>query len=148
MRTFDDNALAPFTDALATAERDLIALYPGEPEGRQPVHTVYGGAHLFQAGLAQKLGKVALRSLEDFAPGPDELASILGYNPRHAELIYSRVVEKLSREPIEDFRIDFEDGYGNRPDEEEDGHAVAAAEQVALGMKERLPPFIGIGSRR
>jgi hypothetical protein len=30
--------------------------------------------------------------------------------------VYSRVIEKLKREPVEDFRIDFEDGYGNRPD--------------------------------
>ncbi len=28
-----------------------------------------------------------------------------------------------TREPVEDFRIDFEDGYGIRPDAEEDGHA-------------------------
>src|SRR5690606_28536639 len=51
----------------------------------------------------------------------------------------------LEREPVEDFRIDFEDGYGNRPDDEEDGHALAAAQQVAIGMAaSTLPPFIGI----
>ena len=59
--------------------------------------------------------------------------------------VYQRVLEKLSREAVEDFRIDFEDGYGNRPDEEEDGHAVSAAEEVAKGMASKsLPPFIGI----
>ena len=59
--------------------------------------------------------------------------------------IYTRVSEKLRREPVEDFRIDFEDGYGNRPDEEEDGHAASAAAEVALGMENStLPPFIGI----
>ena len=42
-----------------------------------------------------------------------------------AYTIYRRVTEKLQREPVEDFRIDFEDGYGNRPDDEEDGHAVS-----------------------
>jgi hypothetical protein len=45
-------------------------------------------------------------------------------------------VKKLQTEPIEDNRIDFEDGYGNRPDDEEDGHAVAAADEVAKGMSE------------
>jgi hypothetical protein len=51
----------------------------------------------------------------------------------------------LRREPTEDFRIDFEDGYGNRSDSEEDGHAAQAAEQVAEGLKNgTLPPFIGI----
>jgi citrate lyase beta subunit len=55
------------------------------------------------------------------------------------------VAEKLAREAVEDFRIDFEDGYGNRPDAEEDGHAEKAAEEVAKGLAERtLPPFIGI----
>jgi citrate lyase beta subunit len=54
-------------------------------------------------------------------------------------------LEKLRREPVEDFRIDFEDGYGNRPDAEEDGHAVAAAKEVAAGIREgTLSPFIGI----
>jgi citrate lyase beta subunit len=145
MRTFDDNALTPLTASLKEAEQTLQRLYPGEPEGRQPVHTVYGGAHLFQAGLAQKLGKVALRSLEQFADGPEKLASVLGYDARHQDLVYKRVIEKLEREPVEDFRIDFEDGYGNRSDEEEDGHAVQAAEEVAVGMREGLlPPFIGI----
>ena len=55
------------------------------------------------------------------------------------------MLHKLETEPVEDFRIDFEDGYGNRPDEEEDGHAVAAAQAVAKGAKEgTLSPFIGI----
>lgn len=62
-----------------------------------------------------------------------------------AYIIYHRVIEKLKREPVEDFRIDFEDGYGNRPDTEEDGHAAFTAQEVARGMMERsLPPFIGI----
>ena len=56
-----------------------------------------------------------------------------------------RVQEKLKREAVEDFRIDFEDGYGNRPDDEEDRHAEIAAREVATGMRHgTLPPFIGI----
>lgn len=62
-----------------------------------------------------------------------------------AHTVYRRVREKLQREPVEDFRIDFEDGYGNRPDEEEDGHAAAAADDVSGGMNSgELPPFLGI----
>ncbi len=62
-----------------------------------------------------------------------------------AYTVFNRVINKLQNEPIEDNRIDFEDGYGNRPDTEEDGHAVAAADEVAKGMTEgTLPPFIGI----
>ena len=59
--------------------------------------------------------------------------------------IYKKVIAKLEREGVEDFRIDFEDGYGNRPDEEEDATAVSAAREVAKGMLgNTLPPFIGI----
>ncbi len=62
-----------------------------------------------------------------------------------AYTVFNRVVSKLNREAVEDFRIDFEDGYGNRPDAEEDFHAVQAAEEVAKGMKAgTLPPYIGI----
>jgi hypothetical protein len=62
-----------------------------------------------------------------------------------AYTLYQRVREKLRREPVEDFRIDFEDGYGNRPDSEEDSHAVSAADEVASGFHAgTLPPFIGI----
>ena len=65
--------------------------------------------------------------------------------PGWRHTIYGRVLEKLQREPVEDFRIDFEDGYGNRPDAEEDQHAKLAAEEVAKGFSEgSLPPFIGI----
>ena len=62
-----------------------------------------------------------------------------------AYTVYHRVVQKLEREAVEDFRIDFEDGFGNRPDEEEDAVAAQAALEVAKGMLlETLPPFIGI----
>jgi hypothetical protein len=111
------------------------------------VHTVYGGAHLFKADSAQRLGEVALRSLKEHAPDAATLVSALGLNidkelPRK---IYDRIVEKLTREPVEDFRLDFEDGYGNRADEEEDGHAASSAREVADGLqKKSLPPFIGI----
>jgi citrate lyase beta subunit len=117
----------------------------GETGRRQPVHTVYGGAHLFKSDSAQRLGALARRSLEEFAPDAAAFAKAIGVKEALAATIYQRVTEKLQREPVEDFRIDFEDGYGNRPDAEEDGHAVAAATEVATGRKNNtLPPFIGI----
>ena len=59
--------------------------------------------------------------------------------------VYQRVEQKLKTEALEDFRIDFEDGFGNRSDEEEDAVAVQAAQEVAKGMRlNTLPPFIGI----
>ncbi len=59
--------------------------------------------------------------------------------------VYHKVIRKLETEPVEDFRIDFEDGYGNRPDEEEDAVAIAAAGELATGLKNNtISPFIGI----
>lgn len=120
--------------------------YPGEGGARQPVHTVYGGAQLFRADSTGRLGQVARRALAEYAPDAATLAAALGMaDAGLAERVHARVVEKLEREPVEDFRIDFEDGYGNRSDAEEDGHAESVAREVARGMAEgTLPPFIGI----
>jgi citrate lyase beta subunit len=155
----------------------FASIYPGETGARQPVHTVYGGAHLFKSDSAQKIAAVSLKSLDEYAPNFVTFAKAIGLqgadtlpegfeaietlegqlkaNPAMVQkafpnawlayTIYQRVVEKLKREALEDFRIDFEDGYGNRPDAEEDGHAVSAAKEVAKGFAEKtLPPFIGI----
>ncbi|CAN5484372.1 aldolase/citrate lyase family protein [soil metagenome] len=119
--------------------------YPGESGRRQPVHTVYGGAHLFKSDTAVRLGQLAVRSFEAFAPDAATFAAALNLPPKLADTIFARVGEKLAREAVEDFRIDFEDGYGTRPDAEEDGHAASAAEEVAKGMAAgTLSPFIGI----
>ncbi len=129
---------------LAPANQAFNARHPGETPGRQPVHTVYGGGHLFRADTATRLGAVARRAMADFAPDAASLCTVLGL-PFASAAIYERISEKLQREPVEDFRIDFEDGYGNRPDAEEDGHVAAAAREVAAGLKAgSLPPFIGI----
>lgn len=112
---------------------------------RQPVHVVYGGAHLFRADTARKLGDVALRTFDEHATDADAFANALGIPAQLAQTIHERVRAKLQREPVEDFRIDFEDGYGHRSDDEEDGHAESAAAQVAEGFRnDTLPPYIGI----
>lgn len=125
--------------------RNYPRLNPGDSNARQPVHSVYGGAHLFKPDLAKRFGTLAQRALSDYAPDPAALALALGIPSKFAEVVYARVLEKLGREPVEDFRIDFEDGYGNRPDAEEDAAAESAAEAVASGMAaQTLPPFLGI----
>ena len=141
--TLQSDEIEKISAALSEANKAFMRCYPGESNRRQAVHTVYGGAHLFKADSAQKLGAVALRSLEEYAPDAQTLADVLGISA--AEKIYARIVEKLRREAVEDFRLDFEDGYGNRPDDEEDGHAASAAGEVARGLASgMLPPFIGI----
>jgi citrate lyase beta subunit len=78
-------------------------------------------------------------------PDADHLVEILGIDPGLGEKVHNQVGEKLATEPVEDFRLDFEDGYGHRPDDEEDGHARSSAQEVATGMANgSLPPFIGI----
>ena len=113
---------------LSKANREIAEAYPGESADRQPVHTVYGGAHLFSADVAQQLGRSAQDALERYAPDANAFASAIGLPDRDGlpALVYARVLEKLREEPVEDYRIDFEDGYGNRPEAEEDGHALAS----------------------
>ncbi len=141
---------------LAQKNRAFAALYPGERAARQPVHTVYGGAQLFRADTTQKLGELARQSMLGYSGGDGAaFARAVGFaseaqlatpaGQRLAQTVYERVLDKLQREPIEDFRIDFEDGFGARPDREEDETAIAAAREVALGMRQgSLPPFLGI----
>ncbi|HEX6046087.1 MAG TPA: hypothetical protein VFZ22_16460 [Pyrinomonadaceae bacterium] len=144
-RSLNDDSIRDVVETLRRANEQFSMNYPGETGRRQPVHTVYGGAHLFKSDSAQKLGATARRSLEEFAPDAATFAQALGLAEDLAEQVYQRVTEKLQREPVEDFRIDFEDGYGNRPDAEEDGHAASAAAEVAQGHKNKtLPPFLGI----
>jgi citrate lyase beta subunit len=140
--------LEPILADLRDTHATVGAAFPGDPGSRQPVHTVYGGAHLFRADTAPKLGQLATQALDDYAPDPHTLAASLGLSddtPGFAEMIRARVAAKLRTEAVEDFRIDFEDGYGHRPDDEEDRHAVAAATEVAAAARQgTLPPFIGM----
>ncbi len=131
--------------SLDAAFSAISSRYPGESSARQPVHTVYGGGHLFKHDTARKLGELARKALESNAPDPGTFAHAIGLSDELAETVYARVVGKLEREPVEDYRIDFEDGYGTRPDAEEDHDVEIAAKEVARGAKEgTLPPFIGI----
>jgi hypothetical protein len=133
------------TKPLARALEPFMRRFPGSAGERQPVHTVYGGAHLFKSDTARKLGEVAIRFLNEYGVDPFVFARAVGLPESHARTIWDRVAEKLGREPVEDFRVDFEDGYGNRPDEEEDSHAEIVARELATGVGEgTLPPFIGI----
>jgi citrate lyase beta subunit len=143
--TLSEESLQEITGGLKSSLASFSSRYPGESGRRQPVHTVYGGAHLFKSETAPRLGSLAVRAFETYAPDAATFAQVLGLPDKLADTIYERVREKLAREPVEDFRIDFEDGYGTRPDAEEDGHAASAAREAAKGLAAgTLPPFIGI----
>jgi citrate lyase beta subunit len=143
--TIPEGAMNALLDAVHDGNRRVRETYPGPLAERQPVHTVYGGAHLFAWNIAEKLGTLALRSVNEFAPTSQALADALGLAPDVATLVHTRVLAKLAREPVEDYRIDFEDGFGHRSDDEEDEFAVkSAAELVEAIARGTAPPGIGI----
>ncbi|GAA1602959.1 aldolase/citrate lyase family protein [Kribbella hippodromi] len=115
---------------LAAADAALTADYPGDRGVRQPVHTVYVPADRYAAGTVDEWGTQARATVDEYAGSAAAFAEVLELPPGLAGEVYDRMRAKLDREPIEDLRIDFEDGYGNRPDEEEDAAAIAAARAV------------------
>ncbi|MBK1786804.1 DUF6986 family protein [Prauserella cavernicola] len=115
---------------LAEADARVAADYPGEPAGRQPVHTVYVPANAYHARLCAEWGERALAVLAEHGEALDISADVL-----------ERVREKLRTQPIEDLRLDFEDGYGHPGDEAEDAEAVRVARELASSES---PPFVGI----
>ncbi len=150
MSGLDLGALGADLDArLASADRDLHERYPGDATGRQPVHTVYVPADRYHADLAPAWGSQALAALADHGGPGRDLAGLLdlpaGLSGADAEAVQERVVRKLGREPVEDLRIDFEDGYGDLGDESEDRDAEAAARALAASVEAgTAPPGAGI----
>jgi len=124
-----DSVYADLDRRLGPTDERLRQLYPGEPAGRQPVHTVYVPADRFHAGVVAQWRDQALDALRRYPPGPVRAP------------LRERVLAKLRAEPIEDVRIDFEDGYGIRADADEDAAAQQAAKAVLAGP---MPPFLGL----
>ncbi|MEV5508497.1 DUF6986 family protein [Streptomyces orinoci] len=139
-RTLDSMVAERIGVFLAPADAELARRYPGETGGRQPVHTVYVPADAVHAGTVRSWGEQALAALDQHAPSAGEFAAVLGIPAGLAEPVWQRVRAKLAAEPVEDLRIDFEDGYGSRPGAEEDQAALHAAELVAT----TAVPFAGI----
>jgi citrate lyase beta subunit len=171
-----DNEKETLLSSLKIANLKFQQVYPGDKPDRQPVHTVYGGANLFKSDTCIKMGNIALKNLQTYAPDFVVLADVLqlqGFvelpssekkieklvkkldrmsekerkkNPAWLPYsVYNKIIKKLKTEAVEDFRIDFEDGFGNRSDEEEDATAMNAAKELAKGMKNKtISPFIGI----
>ncbi|EHQ30456.1 DUF6986 family protein [Mucilaginibacter paludis] len=174
--SINDTEKNDLLNQLGTANIAFQKKYPGDKPDRQAVHTVYGGANLFKSDTTVRMGEIALKNLQTYAPNFVVLARVLQLDGHkhlpHLESdiarlthqldsmteaerkeesawlaysVYNKIVKKLQTEAVEDFRIDFEDGFGNRPDDEEDATAVNAAHELALGMQNgTISPFIGI----
>lgn len=136
--------LAQIEVTLAKTDQLLHTNYPGDDGSRQPIHTVYVPADSFTPSLAADWGSQALAAVAD-SGGLASLGTLLGQEEHLASAVAERVAGKLATEPIEDLRLDFEDGYGDRGEATEDADAVAAATAVASAVKAgTAPPFIGI----
>ncbi|WP_369257189.1 DUF6986 family protein [Geodermatophilus amargosae] len=129
-----DRRLAPVDAARATA-------YPGERPGRQPVHTCYVPADAVVPRLASRWGAAALAALDEHGL-PD-----LGYDAGLLEQVLPRVRAKLAAEPVEDLRVDAEDGYRGRSDDEDDDVRRAAAAVAADLADGTAPPSLGIRAK-
>lgn len=137
-------ALAGIDAGLAETDALLATAYPGDDGSRQPVHTVYVPADRSTPELPAEWGRAARAAVESVG-GVEAFAVMAGLDAELAAAVAPAVREKLEREPIEDLRIDFEDGYGERADDVEDADALRAAERVAAAAEARTaPPFIGI----
>jgi citrate lyase beta subunit len=142
----DAPGLAEATAALREANLAFARRYPGERAERQPVHTLIEGAQRFHAGVARERGAEALAALDAYASDAATLGRALGIADHPSlDAVVARVREKLAREPVEDYRIDFEAGYGVRSDEAEDREAARVADEIARGVAEgSLPSSIGV----
>jgi len=143
--------LAALDAIVAPADERMARLYPGDDGRRQPVHTVYVPADKVTADITRRWGAEARASLDQHAPTPQAFADALGL-PFHMDGyalardgVWTSVLHKLETEPMEDLRIDLEDGYGTREDEVEDRDVVAAARALVEAAERGVaPPYCGI----
>ncbi|KWX19676.1 aldolase [Mycolicibacterium wolinskyi] len=145
-RRLDDAVLADVDRRLSAADAHLANQYPGDDGRRQPVHTVYVPGNRYAAALPADWGSTALAAAKD-AGGLDAVAELVGASGGTdcaPETLAALVEHKLTSEPIEDLRIDFEDGYGTFDDATEDADVAqaVAALRVALDAGTSTP-FVG-----
>jgi len=139
-----EDVLGAADAALAGTDTFLEQAYPGEDGRRQPVHTVYVPADRYTPALPREWGDAALALVEEHG-GMPALGAHLGMDRDLTAAVADRVVAKLHTDPIEDLRLDFEDGYGDRGQETEDADAVRAASLVADATAGgTAPAFVGI----
>lgn len=116
------------------------------------VQTLYLGAHRIEPGVHTRIGEDARAAFQTHAPDPMALARGLGWaDDELCAAVHARVAAKLRSEPLEDLRVDFEDGYPGTP-EQEDAHALTAADVLAEDRPRRfgvrIKPFTPDRARR
>lgn len=160
-----DVVLAGVDARLAAHDAEQAELFPGPPTGRQPVHTLYLPADRVHAGIVREVGAVALAAFDEHLPDPAALqrvfraAQVSGDSgggdlvaPADAPAIHALVRAKLEVEPVEDLRIDFEDGFtqrdvpAGRRDRDEDEHVDRILAELITRWSggSSSPPFWGV----
>src|SRR4051812_21004412 len=137
----DEEIYAELDRRLEPVDAARLAAYPGERPERQPVHTCYVPADAVVPGLATAWGQAALAALDEHGV-PD-----IGLSPETVEQLLPRVRAKLAREPVEDLRVDAEDGYRGTPDAEDDDVPAAARTMAQDLAADAAPPSVGIRAK-
>jgi citrate lyase beta subunit len=137
--------LSAVDELVAPSDAEMARNYPGDDGRRQPVHTVYVPADRVHPDLVSAWGTAARGALDQYASSASVLATVVGAGADAVSDVWPLLLAKLEREPIEDLRIDLEDGYGSRDDDEEDGDAVSATRSLGMAIAARAaPPYCGI----
>ena len=139
--------LAALDARLESTDQLLETRFPGDDGRRQPVHTVYVPADRYHPDLPAQWGAAAAACVEA-RRDRGGLAAPPGWidgSPPRSPLASCA---KLAAEPIEDLRLDFEDGYGPRPDDEEDarrrGDGEPLADAAPPGPRRRCRPAVQV----
>jgi citrate lyase beta subunit len=137
--------LSAVDELVAPSDAQMARSYPGDDGRRQPVHTVYVPADRVHPDLVSAWGAAAQAALDQHASSASVLATVVGADADAVSAVWPLLLAKLAREPIEDLRIDLEDGYGSRDDDEEDNDAVSAARSLVIAIADGVaPPYCGI----
>ncbi|MEV6768317.1 aldolase/citrate lyase family protein [Nocardia sp. NPDC051030] len=119
--TLPPDVLAGIESRLNAVDSELARNYPGDRAG-QPIHTAYISAAEATADLPHEWGAAAAELAELHG---DLLTGLAGSE------VFDLALNTLRQRPIQDLRLDFEDGYGTRGDEVEDRDATHAGEVLA-----------------
>ena len=125
------------TDAPLADDERARRLRP--ERGPEPLHVCYLPADLVTASTTHEWGDAATAALDAALPealdalpeqrdGPGgQLSDVLGVPRDLLDAVLPRVRATLRTRPVADLRADLEDGYGHRPDADEDADAHRCA---------------------
>lgn len=138
-----ENFRASTDQRLSEVDAILATRFGGDTRGRQPVHTCYIPADRYHHLAHREWGDIALDTLMSHGKRARHFAHTIDpdsdADSDAIEQVWPAIISKLENEPIEDLRVDFEDGYGRRSDAEEDEAVARAIEGIAT----HATPFIG-----